>query len=407
MINQNLLKYNYLIKTKKKLNYKKFILNIKFLILKKKYKKIIQLKVEKLKTNKKNYNCNCNFNKKKKIFLYKKSKINLIKYLSIIPNLPDNSILNKKNKIIKIWGKPKIKKYKIYNHIKIGKKLNGLDFEMPIKISSSRFVIMKGKIAQLHRALIQFMIDLHTKNHGYNEIYVPYLMNENSLYCTGQLPKFKKNLLHVKFYNKLNKKKKYILIPTGEVPLTNLFNNKIIEIANLPIKLVTHTPCFRSENSSYGKKNKGLIRMHQFDKVEIVQIVQKEISKNILEEITKHAEKILKLLNLPYRKNLLCAKNLGFSSSKTYDLEVWMPSQKKYCEISSCSNMTNFQSRRMNTKYKNKKTNKKTYVHTLNGSGLAISRTLAAILENYQIKNGIIEIPKILYPYMNGLKYIY
>ncbi|WMC18924.1 MAG: serine--tRNA ligase [Enterobacteriaceae bacterium PSpicST2] len=408
MINQDLLKYNYLIKTKKKLKFKNFILNIELLIFKKKYKKIIQLKIEKLQTKKKNKQNIKKKNIKNKKKILENCKINLIKYLSIIPNLPDNSILNEKNiknKIIKLWGKPIKKKYKINNHIEIGKNLNGLDFKTSIKLSGSRFVIMKNKIAKLHRALIQFMIDLHTEKHGYTEIYVPYLVNKKTLYCTGQLPKFNKNLLHVKFYNKLNKKNKYTLIPTGEIPLTNLFNNKIIEKKKLPIKLITHTPCFRAENSSYGKKNKGLIRMHQFDKVEMVQIVTNKFSKNVLEEITKHAEKILKLLNLPYRKILICAKKLGFSSSKTYDLEVWMPSQKKYCEISSCSNILDFQSRRMNTKYKNK--NKKLYVHTLNGSGLAISRTLAAILENYQKQDGKIEIPKILYPYMNSLKYIF
>ncbi|WGS66286.1 serine--tRNA ligase [Enterobacteriaceae bacterium ET-AT1-13] len=422
MINKNLLKYNYLIQTKKKLNFKNFILNIEFLIFKKKYKKILQLKIEKIRKIKKHNNNIKNKQYIKNLFIKKKllkqikikkkflenCKINLTQYLSIIPNLPDKSILKKKNlnnQIIKIWGKIRKKKYQIYNHIKIGEKLNGLDFKTSIKLSGSRFVIMKNKIAQLHRALIQFMVDLHTEKHGYIEVYVPYLVNKNSLYCTGQLPKFSKNLLHVKFYNKFNKNNKYILIPTGEVPLTNLFNNKILEEKNLPIKLITHTPCFRAENSSYSKKNKGLIRMHQFDKVEIVQITSSKNSIKILENITKHAETILKLLNLPYRKILLCAKNLGFSSSKTYDLEVWMPSQKKYYEISSCSNMTDFQSKRMNTKYKYK--NKKLYVHTLNGSGLAISRTLAAILENYQTKEGKIEIPKVLYSYMNGLKYIY
>ncbi|WMC20316.1 MAG: serine--tRNA ligase [Enterobacteriaceae bacterium PSpyr] len=403
MIKPNFLKYNNLIKTKQKLKYKNFNLNIEFLMFISKYKKIIQLKLENININKKKNN---------KIKKKKKKKINYINikiikkkknYLSIIPNLPDNSTLNNKNKIIKLWGKPIIIKNKKYNHIKIGEKLNGLDFKTSIKLSCARFVIMKGKIAQMHRALIQFMIDFHIEKHNYLEIYVPYLVNQNTLWGTGQLNNFNKKLIHVKFYNKKKKNNQYTLIPTGEVPLTNLFNNKIIKYKMLPLKLITHTPCFRAENISYGKKNQGLIRMIQFDKVEIMQITSNKFSMNILEEITKNAEKILQLLKLPYRKNLLCAKNLGFSASKTYDLEVWMPSKKKYYEISSCSNMTDFQSRRINIKYLKKK---KKLVHTLNGSGLAISRTLAAILENYQKKNGIIKVPKILYPYMKNLKYI-
>ncbi|BFI91170.1 serine--tRNA ligase [Enterobacterales bacterium endosymbiont of Anomoneura mori] len=418
MINLKLLKYNNLIKIKKFLFLKKFILNIEYIIFKKKFKKILQLKIEKLQT-KKNFLSNYKNIKKKKIFennkkinkiikekknVLKNCKKDLINYLSIIPNLPDKSILNYKlfDKVIKIKGK--IIKKNIYNHVDIGKYLDGLDFNISTKLSCTRFVVMKGKIAQMHRALIQFMLNLHTKEHGYIEMYVPYLVNKKTLFCTGHLPKFNKNLLYVNFYNKLNKNNEYALIPTGEVPLTNLFNNKIFKITQLPIKITTHTPCFRAEAGSYGKESKGLIRMHQFDKVEIVQIVSKENSNNALEEITKHAEKILQLLELPYRKILICTNNLSFSSSKTYDLEVWMPSQNNYCEISSCSNMKDFQSRRMNTKYINKK--KKFFVHTLNGSGLAISRTLAAILENYQTIDGKIKIPKILRSYMNNIKYI-
>ena len=248
----------------------------------------------------------------------------------------------------------------------------------------------RGNIALLHRALSQFMLDLHTLKHGYTETYVPYLVHPKALYGTGQLPKFSDDLFHI---NSIDKNS-YILIPTGEVPLTNLLYNKIIDEKELPIMLVAHTPCFRSESSSYGRDVKGLIRLHQFDKVELVQIVQPEKSIEILENLTNHAEKVLRLLKLPYRKMLLCTGDMGFSSAKTYDLEVWFPSQKKYIEISSCSNMTDFQARRMKIRYRKKSENKKFFVHTLNGSGLAIGRTLAAILENYQQSDGRVEIPK-------------
>lgn len=262
---------------------------------------------------------------------------------------------------------------------------------------------MKGKIALLHRALSQFMLDLHTIKHGYIETYVPYLVNHDSLYGTGQLPKFSDDLFHI---NSIDNKK-YVLIPTAEVPLTNLFCNQILDEKKLPIMLTSHTPCFRSEASSYGRDSKGLIRLHQFDKVELVQIVQPELSMDALELLTNHAEKVLQLLELPYRKVLLCGGEMGFSAAKTYDLEVWFPSQKKYREISSCSNMSDFQARRMKTRYRKKTEKNNNFVHTLNGSGLAVGRTLAAILENYQYSDGRVEIPKILQKkYMKGIEYI-
>lgn len=333
---------------------------------------------------------------------------NKIHDLSIsIPNIPSDDVpegnTSLHNKEIKYWGKKRKYNFIVQDHIKIGNKLNGLDWKSSAKISGSRFVVMKGNIALLHRALSQFMLDLHTIEHGYIETYVPYLVNREALYGTGQLPKFSHDLFHVNTVNKSN----YILIPTAEVPLTNLFCNQILNKESLPVKLTAHTPCFRSESSSYGRDSKGLIRLHQFDKVELVQIVQPEKSMEALEELTEHAEKVLQLLELPYRKMLLCAGETSFSATKTYDLEVWFPSQSKYREISSCSNMSDFQARRMKARYRKNSGRKNDFVHTLNGSGLAIGRTLAAILENYQDADGRIEIPKILQKkYMQGLKFI-
>ncbi|CAL4322305.1 serine--tRNA ligase [Buchnera aphidicola] len=324
----------------------------------------------------------------------------------LIPNFPSEDIPEGKNycdnKIIKCWGEKRNYNFEIKDHIEIGKKYNGLDWQSSAHISGARFVVMKGNIALLHRALSQFMLDLHTTSHGYIEVYVPYLVNRNSLYGTGQLPKFSDDLFHIKSSNKDN----YILIPTAEVPLTNLVSNQIVNEKVLPIMLTAHTPCFRSEASSYGRDTKGLIRLHQFDKVELVQIIQPEKSKKALEQLTNHAEKVLKLLELPYRKMLLCAGEISFAASKTYDLEVWFPSQKKYREVSSCSNMLDFQARRMKARYRNNITKKTCFLHTLNGSGLAVGRTLAAILENYQCSDGRIEVPKILQKYMQNLKFI-
>ncbi|QCI15988.1 serine--tRNA ligase [Buchnera aphidicola] len=324
-----------------------------------------------------------------------------------IPNIPDDDVpegnKSSNNKNIKYWGKKRKYDFIIQNHVEIGNKLNELDWKSSVQISGSQFVVMKGKIALLHRALSQFMLDLHTINHGYIETYVPYLVHPNALYGTGQLPKFSDDLFHINIMNKNS----YILIPTGEVPLTNLVCNKIIEEKDLPIMLTAHTPCFRSESSSYGRDVKGLIRLHQFDKVELVQIVKPEKSMKTLEVLTHHAEKVLQLLELPYRKILLCTGETGFASVKTYDLEVWFPSQKKYREISSCSNMGDFQARRMKARYRKKSEQKNYFVHTLNGSGLAIGRTLAAVLENYQHADGRVEIPKILQKkYMRGLEFI-
>ncbi|CAL4042758.1 Serine--tRNA ligase [Buchnera aphidicola (Phyllaphis fagi)] len=344
--------------------------------------------------------------KKHKLYKLKKKIKN---FTLSLPNIPHNTVpLGKNinnNQIITMWGKIRKYKFKIQNHVSLGKKINGFDWFSAVQMSGSRFVIMKDKITLLYRALGQFMLDIHTIQHGYLETYVPYLLNYDSLYGTGQLPKFKEDLFYVSSME--NNKNKYILIPTAEVPLTNIFKNQVISEIDLPIMLTAHTPCFRAEHLSYGKDTQGLIRMHQFDKVEIIQISHPEYSMNILDNLTFHAEKILRLLKLPYRKILLSSGDMSFSASKTYDLEVWFPSQNNYREVSSCSNMSDFQSRRIKIKYYDKHTNKKQFVHTINGSGLALGRTLAAILENYQHSDGCIEIPEILREnYMNGIEYI-
>ena len=286
------------------------------------------------------------------------------------------------------------------DHSVVGKALGLYDQDIASSISGSRFSLLFGSLAQLHRALGSFMVDTHINSHKYTEVNVPLLVNNDSLTCTGQLPKFKDDLFEIK------NKKDFFLIPTAEVPLTNIFQNKIFSEEELPIYYTSLSTCFRSEAGSYGKDTKGLIRQHQFDKVELVHAVTPESSDESLNLLIKHAEKILNLLELPYRKVLLCSGDTGFSASITYDLEVWMPSQKAYREISSCSNFTDFQARRLHAKYKNKISKKKEYIHTINGSGLAVGRTLAAIIENYQNEDGEIEIPDVLRPYMNNMKRI-
>ncbi|GGO72757.1 serine--tRNA ligase [Bowmanella pacifica] len=326
-----------------------------------------------------------------------------------LPNLPHESVPvgrdEDENKEISRWGTPRQFDFDIKDHVDVATALDkGLDFEAGVKLSGARFVVMRGKIARLHRALTQFMLDLHTSEHGYQEMYVPYLVNADSLFGTGQLPKFGEDLFHTK--PATEEGQGLSLIPTAEVPLTNLGRDEIFPAEQLPLKMTAHTPCFRSEAGSYGRDTRGLIRQHQFDKVELVQLVKPETSFEALEELTEHAEKVLRLLGLPYRKMLLCTGDMGFGSSKTYDLEVWLPAQNTYREISSCSNMVDFQARRMQARYRNPETGKPELLHTLNGSGLAVGRTLVAILENYQQADGSVEIPDALRPYMGGVEVI-
>ncbi|WP_222890034.1 MULTISPECIES: serine--tRNA ligase [Enterobacteriaceae] len=327
-----------------------------------------------------------------------------------LPNLPDDCVpLGKddsENVEVSRWGEPRKFDFEVRDHVTLGEMAKGLDFAAAVKLTGSRFVVMQGQIARLHRALSQFMIDLHTEQHGYIENYVPYLVNQDTLYGTGQLPKFGGDLFHTRPLDEEAESSNYSLIPTAEVPLTNLVRDEILEEEALPLKLTAHTPCFRSEAGSYGRDTRGLIRMHQFDKVEMVQIVRPEESMDALEEMTGHAEKVLQLLGLPYRKVLLCSGDMSFGSRKTYDLEVWLPAQDTYREISSCSNMWDFQARRMQARCRSKADKKTRLVHTLNGSGLAVGRTLVAVLENYQQADGRIEIPAVLRPYMKGLEYI-
>ncbi|MCW7550897.1 serine--tRNA ligase [Photorhabdus sp. APURE] len=326
-----------------------------------------------------------------------------------IPNTPDDSVPVGKdendNLEVSRWGEPRKYDFEIQDHVSLGELTNGLDFAAAVKLTGSRFVVMKGQIARLHRALAQFMLNLHTEQHGYLETYVPYLVNHETLYGTGQLPKFGEDLFHTKPLEE-EAESHYALIPTAEVPITNLVRGDILDENALPLKMTAHTPCFRSEAGSYGRDTRGLIRMHQFDKVELVQIVHPDESMDALEELTGHAEKVLQLLNLPYRKVLLCTGDMGFSACKTYDLEVWLPAQNTYREISSCSNMWDFQARRMQARFRGKEDKKTQLLHTLNGSGLAVGRTLVAIMENYQQADGRIEIPEVLRPYMGGLEYI-
>ena len=330
-----------------------------------------------------------------------------------IPNIPADEVpLGKddtENLEVSRWGEPRKFDFEVKDHVALGENLQGLDFASAVKLTGSRFVVMKGQIAKLHRAIAQFMLDLHTEQHGYTEAYVPYLVNHDTLYGTGQLPKFSEDLFHTKPLEGQDPnevQRTYALIPTAEVPVTNLVRGDILEAENLPLKMTAHTPCFRSEAGSYGRDTRGLIRMHQFDKVELVQIVEPEKSMDALEELTGHAEKVLQLLGLPYRKVLLCTGDMGFGSCKTYDLEVWVPAQNTYREISSCSNMWDFQARRMQARCRSKGDKKTRLVHTLNGSGLAVGRTLVAVLENYQNADGSITVPAVLRPYMGGLEVI-
>jgi len=318
-----------------------------------------------------------------------------------IPNILNDSVPDGKteddNVEVRTWGKIRQFDFQVKDHVELAESKSLLDFETAAKIAGSRFMVLNGQLAKLHRALIQFMLDVHTIEHGYNEVYVPYLVNSDSLRGTGQLPKFAEDLFAIKGDHEL------YLIPTAEVPVTNFVRDSIIEGDDLPLKYTTHTPCFRSEAGSYGKDTRGLIRQHQFEKVEMVQMVKPEDSYQALEDLTKHAETILQKLELPYRVVVLCAGDVGFSSAKTYDIEVWLPGQEKYREISSCSNLEDFQARRLQARWRNPETGKPELLHTLNGSGLAVGRTLVAILENYQDAEGNIIVPEVLQPYMGGV----
>jgi seryl-tRNA synthetase len=321
-----------------------------------------------------------------------------------IPNILDAAVPagndEEDNVEIMRWGEIPEFDFEAKDHVDLGKQLQGIDFELGAKIASARFVVLTGTIARLQRALIQFMLDVHSNEHGYAETYVPLLVNANSLRGTGQLPKFEEDLF------KINHDPAFYLIPTAEVPVTNIVRKVIVGANQMPLKFVCHTPCFRSEAGAYGKDVRGMIRQHQFEKVELVQIVRAEDSEQAHEQLTQHAETILRKLQLPYRKVLLCAGDTGFSSSKTYDLEVWLPGQGKYREISSCSNFKDFQARRLQARWRNPDTGKPELVHTLNGSGLAAGRALIAVMENYQNSAGHIAVPEALQPYMGGLQVI-
>ena len=323
---------------------------------------------------------------------------------AVIPNMPHETVPVGKseddNQEIRRWGEPKSFDFEPSDHVDLGEKLGLMDFANAAKISGARFVVLQDKLAKLHRALIQFMLDVHTQEHGYQEVYVPYLVNSDSLYGTGQLPKFADDLFA------LEGEQHFYLIPTAEVPVTNLARDVIFEANQVPLKYVCHTPCFRSEAGSYGKDTRGMIRQHQFEKVELVVFARPENSYEILEQLTGHAEKILQKLHLPYRVVTLCTGDIGAAAAKTYDIEVWLPSQKRYREISSCSNFEEFHARRMQARWRNPATNKVELIHTLNGSGLAVGRTLVAILENYQDQLGRVHIPEALQPYMHGIKVI-
>ncbi|WP_020160405.1 serine--tRNA ligase [Methylobacter marinus] len=320
-----------------------------------------------------------------------------------IPNILDVSVPDGKseddNIEISRWGDIPVFDFEPKDHVDLGSK-RGMDFELGAKIASARFVVLNGPLARLQRAIIQLMLDMHSLEHGYNETYVPFLVNADSLRGTGQLPKFESDLF------KVDNDPAFYLIPTAEVPVTNIVRDVIVDAKDMPLKFVSHTPCFRSEAGAYGRDVRGMIRQHQFEKVELVQIVKPEESAKAHEELTEHAENVLKKLKLPYRKVLLCAGDTGFSSSKTYDLEVWLPGQGAYREISSCSNFRDFQARRLQARWRNPETGKPELVHTLNGSGLAAGRTLIAIMENYQDAQGRIRIPEALLPYMGGLDII-
>ena len=340
-----------------------------------------------------------------------KSELNALQFkideiAMAIPNIPHPSVpegfSEDDNLEVLKWGEPKKFDFEPKDHVDLGE-MHGIDFAAAAKISGARFVVMTGKIAKLQRALTQFMLDHHTEINGYTETYVPYLVNAESLTGTGQLPKFEADLFKTHLHGEEGDAKSLYLIPTAEVPVTNIVRDSIIKESDLPLKFVAHTPCFRSEAGSYGRDTRGLIRQHQFEKVELVQISKPSDAYDVLEELTAHAEGILKLLELPYRKVTLCTGDLGFSSAKTYDLEVWLPGQSAYREISSCSCFEAFQARRMQLRWKNSDTKESEFLHTLNGSGLAVGRTLVAVIENYQNADGSITIPKVLQSYMGGL----
>lgn len=325
--------------------------------------------------------------------------------LSEIPNVPNDSVpigkAEEDNVEVKKVGIPRNYDFDPQDHVDLGAKLGALDFERATKITGSRFSLMMGAVARLHRALAQYMLDTHTSRHGYTEVYTPYLVNAESLFGTGQLPKFEEDLFSVPLTDEQN----FYLIPTAEVPVTNIYRGEILSMEQLPTKFVCHTPCFRSEAGSYGRDTRGMIRQHQFDKVELVQFAHPDHSYDQLEELTGHAESILIDLEIPFRTVTLCTGDMGFSSAKTYDIEVWLPGQNAYREISSCSNFEAFQARRMQTRFRVEK-GKTDFVHTLNGSGLAVGRSLIAVLENYQKQDGSIEIPTVLKPYMGGTEII-
>ena len=326
-------------------------------------------------------------------------------FVATIPNLPQESVPAGKSELdnveLRKWGAPRVFDFPVRDHVDLGENLGMIDFSTAAKIAGARFSLLKGAVARLHRALAQFMLDVHTGEHGYTEVYAPYLVNADSMFGTGQLPKFEADLFKVLREDA----GPLYLIPTAEVPVTNIVRDDILASGALPLKFVCHTPCFRSEAGSYGKDTRGMIRQHQFDKVELVQIVAAEKSVEAHEELTRHAEIILEKLDLPYRRVVLCTGDMGFSSAKTYDLEVWLPGQNAYREISSCSNFETFQARRLRARYRNEK-NKTEFAHTLNGSGLAVGRTLVAILENYQSADGGIIVPMALRPYLGGAEKI-
>ena len=333
-------------------------------------------------------------------------------FSAALPNLPDASVpqghSEEDNVQVRQWGEPTQFDFTPLDHVALGEALAGLDFKGAVKISGSRFVLMQGQIARMHRALAQYMLDLHTLEHGYTECYVPYLVNSDSLYGTGQLPKFSADLFHTAIDGEGDEEghvRRFSLIPTSEVPLTNIGRDEIFEANELPLKFTAHSPCFRSEAGSYGRDTRGLVRMHQFDKVEMVQLVAPEHSWAALEEMVHHAERVLQGLALPYRVMTLCTGDMGFSAAKTYDLEVWLPAQDTYREISSVSNCTDFQARRMQARVRGAD-GKPQLLHTLNGSGLAVGRTLVAVLENYQQADGRIAVPSALQSYMGGLTHI-
>ena len=322
-------------------------------------------------------------------------------FVATIPNVPQESVPVGKSEADNVevhrWGTPRSFDFPVKDHVDLGESLGQLDFATAAKIAGARFSLMKGGLAKLHRAIAQFMLDVHTEEHGYTEVYAPYLVNAASMTGTGQLPKFEADLFKIL----RPEAEPLYLIPTAEVPVTNIVRDEILAAEALPLKFVCHTPCFRSEAGSYGKDTRGMIRQHQFDKVELVQIVPAEQSDAALESLTRNAEVILEKLELPYRRVALCTADMGFSSAKTFDLEVWLPAQNTYREISSCSNFESFQARRMQARYRNEK-NKPELVHTLNGSGLAVGRTLVAIMENYQDADGSITVPTVLRPYLGG-----